>query len=40
MTAFLILALRLCPTEDSTMCIWVGPVQGNGRGAIVLNLGE
>ncbi len=27
----------VCPTEDSTGCVWVGPLQGNGRGAVVVN---
>ncbi len=26
-----------CPTEDSAACVWWGPMQGNGRGAIVIN---
>lgn len=26
-----------CPTEDSSYCIWWGPVQGNGKGDIVVN---
>ena len=29
-----------CPTEDSTNCVWYGPVQGNGGGAIVINIGR
>ncbi len=29
-----------CQTEDSAYCIWWGPVQGNGGGAIVINLGR
>lgn len=29
--------MPLCATEDSVSCIWVGPVQGNGHGAIVIN---
>ncbi len=28
---------RVCPTEDSPSCVWVGPVQGNGRGRVVVN---
>lgn len=27
----------LCRTEDSVGCVWVGPLQGNGRGRIVFN---
>lgn len=29
-----------CPHEYSTNCVWWGPVQGNGRGAIVINIGR
>ncbi len=29
-----------CRSEDSTWCVWWGPVQGNGQGAIVVNLGD
>lgn len=31
-------ARGVCATEDSASCVWVGPVQGNGRGAwLVVN---
>jgi hypothetical protein len=30
-------ALTVCPTEDSTHCIWYGPLQGNRSGNIVIN---
>lgn len=27
----------ICPTEDSSYCIWFGGIQGNGTGSIVIN---
>lgn len=30
----------LCPEEDSPHCVWIGPLQGNGTGAIVINIDE
>lgn len=30
----------VCHTEDSSHCVWVGPVQGNGKGRIVVNWNE
>lgn len=27
----------MCPAEDSAGCVWVGPLQGNGHGAVVIN---
>lgn len=27
----------ICEEEDSLNCVWVGPLQGNGQGAIVIN---
>jgi hypothetical protein len=30
----------ICPHEDSTYCVWVGPLQGNHRGNVVFNLGD
>ncbi len=27
----------VCASEDSPSCIWIGPVQGNGGGGIVIN---
>lgn len=30
-------ARGVCPTEDSVSCVWVGPVQGNGGGRVVVN---
>lgn len=33
-------AWPLCPTEDSTWCVWVGSQQGNGQGSTVLNFGQ
>ncbi len=27
----------MCRTEDSAHCVWFGAVQGNGRGATVVN---
>lgn len=29
--------LPRCATEDSVSCVWVGPEQGNRRGAVVIN---
>lgn len=29
-----------CPTEDSSNCVWWGPLQGNGKGNIVINIGR
>ena len=26
-----------CATEDSSMCVWFGPFQGNMRGNVVVN---
>ena len=34
----LLAAGSLCPTEDSVGCVWVGPLQGNHRGGVVVNL--
>lgn len=30
-------ARGVCATEDSPACVWVGPVQGNHGGRIVVN---
>lgn len=30
-------ARGICQHEDSTSCVWVGPVQGNGSGRVVVN---
>jgi hypothetical protein len=30
-------ARGVCATEDSTACVWVGPLQGNHGGRIVVN---
>lgn len=27
----------VCASEDSVSCVWIGPVQGNGRGRVVVN---
>ncbi len=35
--AYLQGARGICPTEDSVSCVWIGPLQGNHRGAVVVN---
>lgn len=29
-----------CEHEYSTGCVWYGPLQGNGKGAITINIGR
>lgn len=33
-----ILGLPLCPTEDSSQCVWVAEIQGNGDGISFVDL--
>ncbi len=30
-------ARTVCATEDSPSCVWIGPVQGNRHGPIIVN---
>ena len=38
LTAAALLWLAMCQTEDSANCIWLAPIQGNGRGASFIDV--
>lgn len=40
MIKILILVFGICPTEDSTTCVWDAANHGNGIGVSFLSLGE